>query len=547
MAGTSGGTGGLPFDGLGRNTSGIQGPGPFNPTDNNRQTGASRQIGEFGDYPVGQVDVRTDMMRQLEQAALPLLTSLLDNPQGMAQMFGSIAGPVPGAPQTGLSNFLFNDAGAFTGQPQGPQGPGMPPGGGGPPAPPPPPAQPPGDPSPVQPPVPPPPGNPIQQLPTVPVPTAPVASTDEMWKGVNLTELNKLLQQGGYGTQVLNANKMKRDQLSPFYNDPLAWEGYKQSNRGMTLFSEMDGGKYNPEYGFANVRHLLDYFVDPSKMAQPHADYTKKNTTGGKISEAEWKAWVDAFNKQGGKVDKKAKGGKLNPNKVTMVGEQGPELIGPAVNGQQQVMPLQNTMQTMGAPAGPQTGNFASSPIQGQGTGSIQRLLEQNPEMEAFNASKNILFGQGGALGAGGGGQQILQALQPLFRQNLDYGLTALSNRVPSMNNSAAAVEGADLTSRAMNDFNLFAAQAMQQGQSNTLGGLGLLGQLAGQAGGGQFGRHMQAGQLATQRDLGLGNLGLQAQQQQYSQMVNPTLQLLLAAMGMATPTAYQTVVPGKK
>jgi hypothetical protein len=140
----------------------------------------------------------------------------------------------------------------------------------------------------------------------------------------------------------------------------------------------------------------------------------------------------------------------------------------------------------------------------------------------------------------------VMAALQPLFQQNLGFGLNALTNSVPSVRNSGAAIQGADLTSRALNDYNVLAAQAMQQGQQNSLGGLGILGQLAGQAGNGMFGRNLQAGQLATQRDLGFGQLGLQAQQQQWNQTVNPTLQLLMGAFGMATPTAYQTVVSQK-
>ena len=191
----------------------------------------------------------------------------------------------------------------------------------------------------------------------------------------------------------------------------------------------------------------------------------------------------------------------------------------------------------------PPTSSFPATPNQGPGTGSIQRLLGQNPEGQAFDISKNLLMGQNGVLGSGGGGQGILAALQPLFQQNLQFGLNALNSSVPSARNSGAAIQGADITSRALNDYNVLAAQAMQQGQQNTLGGLGILGQLAGQAGQGQFGRNLQAGQLSTQRDLGFGNLALQAQQQGYNQAVNPTLQLLLAALGMATPTAYQTVV----
>ena len=254
---------------------------------------------------------------------------------------------------------------------------------------------------------------------------------------------------------------------------------------------------------------------------------------------------VGAPGVQGG-FQQRATGGPLDPNALTLVGEAGPELITPGGAGQQQVMPLnmlQPQQSPMGTPMLPNPNQFQAAPNQGQGTGSIQQLLMQNPEQQAFDIGKSSLMGQGGILGGGGGGQGIMAALQPLFQQNLKFGLNELTNRVPSVYNSGAAIEGANVTSRALNDYNVLAAQAMQQGQQNTLGGLGLLGQLAGSAGGGAFGRNLAAGQLSTQRDLGMGQLGLQQQQQQYNQTVNPTLQLLLAALGMATPTAYQTVV----
>jgi len=104
----------------------------------------------------------------------------------------------------------------------------------------------------------------------------------------------------------------------------------------------------------------------------------------------------------------------------------------------------------------------------------------------------------------------------------------------------------------------LMVAQAMQQGVNQQMQGLGVLGQMAGLAGQNPFQRALGLGQLSTQRELGLGQLaqqqqqflsdfGLRQQQQLYNQIVNPTLQLLLAALGMAAPTAFQTVVTGPK
>jgi len=584
----------------------------FTPTDNNQYTGASRQIGEFGGYPVGQVDVRTDIMKQLEQGALPLLMQVLGNPQGIAKMFGGMAGPVPGMPNTGLSSFLFNDAGSFSGAPGGGMPlPGMPPGGGGGGLP-----LPPGGggglpPTGGQPPLPPvsPPGT----------TNTPRTRPNDGGAGAPQPGPNPYMygQQSGpqpdwTGTTLGGGQVPITTNTSPTYgtdlNSILAQFGLKDDN-SIGGFSGLQPGTGAPgkELNLAMINSGLmphGYALGGlhSQYNQATNDFNPRmmelfGPQGFRQQFSSDAAGVEALKTLLGSkgVQFRAMGGPLDPNAPTIVGEAGPELITPAAaGGQQQVLPMSmmrppKGTELPGAGGGvmpgipqpgisgvmpnmtmmePQTtpgagiygggmtnmmaspntgGGFPSSPVQGQGTGSIQRLLEQNPEMEAFNAGKNILFGQGGMLGSGGGGQGILNALQPVFQQNLGFGLNELANRIPSVRNSAGAIEGADLTSRAMNDFNLFAAQALQQGQQNTLGGLGMLGQLAGQAGGGQFGRHMQAGQLATQRDLGMGSLGLQAQQQAYNQAVNPTLQLLLAALGMATPTGYQTVVPGKK
>lgn len=520
--------------------------GPFNPSGNNQQTGASRQIGEFGGYPVGQVDVRTPFMQMLEQAAMPLLFQTLLNPQGLAQQFGSAAGPVPTPGASGLASFLF---GGSTGQAtpqQGQQQPGSRPG-----------------------------QNDASMDPYAAdywnFATGKPRTGAEVHQGNQSQGANNL---GYSSTQVANLGGPAVLQQLLSSGTPLpSWV-----NPNPTTASQGAPPLPLAKYGSIPIAS------DPSTWgANQH-----------------WWANIPG-------LQSFATGGLFDPNKPAIVGELGPELITPAGGDGLNVTPL-------GGAGGAPSNAFNMSPVQGQGTGAIQQLLMQNPEGQAFEAGKSILQGPGGLLGggnsqtqqmlsqnpegqafdigksilqgpggifgSGGGGQGVMQALQPLFQQNLKFGLNALTNSVPSVQNSGAAIEGADVTSRALNDYNLLAAQALQQGQQNTLGGLGILGQLAGQAGNGQFGRSMQAdqltaqntlgglgllgqlagqagngqfgrslqaGQLATQRDLGYGNLGLQAQQQQWNQTVNPTLQLLLAAMGMATPTAYQTVVPGKK
>lgn len=525
----------------------------------NAGTGAARELGEMGGFPVGQVDVRTPTMRALEMASLPVLIQSLTNPQGISQMFSQMAGPVPGAQQSSLANFLFNDAGAFTGGAGGGQGGGSTGGGagggaggqGG------------------QPSGPPVAGGPLQGLPIgSPIP-APQGSTPG--QPAPIDEAGNIIPNHPAGQPAANMPLYQRIQqmamqlgqgASPSYSTPFS----TQNQTLQQLLTSIGAGYQGqdalvggaPTMGTAQslLGELLNYSpalrgynfdapqtlglagdlwsgLDPYSKSRSLENVASIAAGGGSFPT------IEQFLQSIG-IQTRANGGPLDPMAPTLVGENGPELITPTgLNGVQNVVPLTG--------AGAPQNAFAQSPVQGQGTGSIQRLLEQNPEMEAFNASKNILMGQGGLLNAGGGGQGVVNAMRPVFEQNLQFGLNALTNAVPSVRNSGAAIQGADLSSRALNDFNLLAAQALQQGQQNTLGGLGVLGQLAGQAGQGAFGRNLAAGQLATQRDLGLGSLAMQQQAQQYNQTVNPTLQLLLAALGMATPTAYQTIVPGKK
>ena len=59
--------------------------------------------------------------------------------------------------------------------------------------------------------------------------------------------------------------------------------------------------------------------------------------------------------------------------------------------------------------------------------------------------------------------------------------------------------------------------------------------------------RQLAMSQLAQQGQQFGSQFGLQAQQQAYNQQIAPMLQLLMAALSAAGPTAFQTIVPGKK
>jgi hypothetical protein len=76
-------------------------------------------------------------------------------------------------------------------------------------------------------------------------------------------------------------------------------------------------------------------------------------------------------------------------------------------------------------------------------------------------------------------------------------------------------LQGADISSQGLRDFNLFQAEALRQGQQTALQAGGLFGQLAQAAGGAQ------------------------------QRFINPTLQLLLGGMGFGQPRTAATVQPG--
>ncbi len=289
----------------------------------------------------------------------------------------------------------------------------------------------------------------------------------------------------------------------------------------------------------------------------------------------------------------------------------------------------------------PNAGQFSPT----QQPGALGQAAAFNPELDAFNSLKNAIgtgwgsqgntaFNMGaGMLGAGGSqgdatsmrslasgtsvtpeiqqsltgqlntnpGQGVMNALQPVFNQNLQSAFGQLRSSSPSIFNSAQQLQGTDLAQRSLNDFNLLASQAMQQGVGQQQNAASILGQLlgqnkqtnmqgfgqAGQLGQGNAAALGQLGQGAAQGDLGmlqtfLGGAGqagqgqfgrlnqaaqtgmgaqqqgeqgrqfnlqydLAAQNQAYNQQMNPTLQLLLAAMGLSEPTGLQTVVGSQK
>lgn len=188
-------------------------------------------------------------------------------------------------------------------------------------------------------------------------------------------------------------------------------------------------------------------------------------------------------------------------------------------------------------------GGFAS-PLQQQAVGHMGSFLNQPaPESRALQQAQpalaSLLGGQHGLFGGFSAGQQVVNAAQPVFNQNLQGALTQVANRAPSIRNSAFGDQASGLAQRALSDFNLFQQQALQQGQQldlgaaqmaqqGQLGGLGMLGQLSSAAGQNPFARMLGAG--------GLGNQITQGN-------INPLLQLMLGGMNFGQQHPQEAIV----
>lgn len=156
------------------------------------------------------------------------------------------------------------------------------------------------------------------------------------------------------------------------------------------------------------------------------------------------------------------------------------------------------------------------------GQGTLEGLLGNNPEGDALaSLAPGLLeiFGRNSAQATG-------EAAFPLFQRALQEGQAGLSNSALGRFSTAREGQGVDLTQRALQDFNLLQQQAFMQGTSNQLGAGQLLGQLAGVAGQGQFGRAAQATQIGLQGD-----------------QMNPALQLLLGGLTFGRPAPNDTIV----
>ena len=141
-----------------------------------------------------------------------------------------------------------------------------------------------------------------------------------------------------------------------------------------------------------------------------------------------------------------------------------------------------------------------------QGFGQV--MSPQNPlTMFANQQLMNALGGPQSPLGLAG---QTVESMRPVFQRNLQESLGQLQSAAPGRFSSAFMGQGADLASRANQDFNVFMNQALQQGLS----------------------QHQNLLGMAAQSGL---------QQQQVAQ--NPVLQMLNNVFGFAQPQNKQAIV----
>ncbi len=124
------------------------------------------------------------------------------------------------------------------------------------------------------------------------------------------------------------------------------------------------------------------------------------------------------------------------------------------------------------------------SGLQRGATGISQFGNQMSPEMRALTvampALQNILSGTGAASG--------LDALRPVFQQNLNTAQNKLFASAPGGRFSSGMFQAqGQLGTEALNNFNLTAANMLQEGIRNQIGAAGALGSLGSSAGDAQL------------------------------------------------------------
>lgn len=156
-----------------------------------------------------------------------------------------------------------------------------------------------------------------------------------------------------------------------------------------------------------------------------------------------------------------------NPEMQTFANAQ--NALGGMMGGQ---MPGFNGMFSVGAPAfGPL--QFGRQQIQQAPGANAQQV--QAPQIGGFSELQfNNPFIQQAAnpfsgMGQRNSGLDVIAAQTPIFQQQLREAQAGLANATPGRFSSAFADQSMDLSARALRDFNMFGAQALQQGQQQQL------------------------------------------------------------------------------
>lgn len=159
--------------------------------------------------------------------------------------------------------------------------------------------------------------------------------------------------------------------------------------------------------------------------------------------------------------------------------------------------------------------NVGQTGLAGQAGNSLQIALAQNPMQQTQDVLSGLLTNSGG---------QVVDAAQPIFQQNLQAAQGNLNSSAPGRFSTAFAGQGIGLAQNALQDFNLFQAQALQQGQQNQLAAGGLLNEIA----------NSQINNL-----LGAGQFGLA----QNMAGIDPFVSLLGIGAGFGRPSPMENVV----
>lgn len=159
--------------------------------------------------------------------------------------------------------------------------------------------------------------------------------------------------------------------------------------------------------------------------------------------------------------------------------------------------------------------NVGQAGLAGTARNALEIALAQNPMQQTQETLTGLMQGAG---------QQVIDAAQPVFNQNLATAQGNLNSAAPGRFSTAFTGQGIDLAQNALRDFNLFQAQTLQEGQKTQLAAGGLLNDIA----------NSQIANL-----LGAGQFGLN----QNLAGIDPFVQLLGIGAGFGRPAPMESVV----